>query len=147
MLADEKNALKLKLEKLEDLAKAREDAIEKCKLDLESMQQEQMKKLKEEECSAAMVAEHRKMLSLRESQAKEARRDADKARSSMAELQKAKQDADRELHEARFERTRVEEKLESTQRRLAQLVWLAPSFQPDTTHHPLVPRMLLDHIT
>ena len=122
MLADEKNALKLKLDKLEELAKAREDAIEKCKLDLESLQQEQLKKAKEEECSAAIVAEHRKMLLIRESQAKEARREADKARNSMADLQKAKQDAERELHEARFERTRIDEKLESTQRRLAQLV-------------------------
>lgn len=122
MMADEKNALKLKLDKTEEVLKARQDAFDKLKRDLENLHQEQAKKMKEEECSAAIVAEHRKMLLFREAQGKESRREAEKARNTMADLQKAKQEAERDLHEAKFEQTRVEETLESTQRRLERLV-------------------------
>ena len=130
MIADEKNALKLKLDKTEEVLKARQDAIDKLKRDLENLQQEQAKKMKEDECSAAIVAEHRKMLLFREAQGKESRREAEKARNALAELQKAKQEAERDLHEARFEKTRVEETLESTQRRLERLVPLPSTRSP-----------------
>jgi len=122
MLAEEKNALKLKLDKSEELLKAREDAIERFKKDLENVQLEQAKRLKEEECSSAIVSEHRKMLQVCQTQAKDARRDAEKARGSMGDLQKSRQDAEKELHEAKFERARLQEEFDSAQRRLTQMV-------------------------
>jgi hypothetical protein len=122
MLADEKGAIKMKLEKTEELLKAREDVIEMCKKELENAQLEQVKKSKEEECSAAIVTEHRKMLQVREVQAKEARRDVEKARATIAELQKGKQEADKELQEMKFERSRLQEEMKALERRLAQAV-------------------------
>ena len=126
MLAEEKNALKLKLEKTEELLRAREEATERVKRDLENVQLEQAKRLREEECSAAIVAEHRKMLQVREAQQKDARRDADKARASLAEITKAKQETDKELHEAKFERARLQEEFDAAQRRLSQMVCQPP---------------------
>jgi len=121
MLAEEKNALKLKLDKSEELLKAREDAIERFKKDLENVQFEQAKRLKEDECSSAIVSEHRKMLTICQTQAKDARRDAEKARGSMGDLQKSKQDTEKELHEIKFEQNRLQEEFESAQRRLTQM--------------------------
>jgi chromosome segregation ATPase len=130
MLAEEKNALKNKLDKTEELLRAREEATERIKKDLENAQLEQAKRLKEEECSAAIVAEHRKMLQVREAQQKDARRDADKARASLAELTKVKQESEKELHEAKFERARLQEEFDAAQRRLSQLVSFSITLHP-----------------
>ena len=121
MLTDEKTAMKLKLDKTEELLKAREDNMEMIRKNLEHAELEQSKRNKEEECSAAILAEHRKLLQVRESQAKDARRDLDKSRTTIAELQKAKHESDKELQELKFEKTRLQEDYSSAQRRLSQM--------------------------
>lgn len=121
MLAEEKNALKSKLDRTEELLKAREEAIDRLKKELEDVQLEQAIKLKEEQCSAAIVAEHRKMLQVAKSETKDARREAEKARSSVTELQKSKQEAEKELNDSDNKQNRLREELDSANRRLSQL--------------------------
>lgn len=122
MLAEEKNALKRKLDRTEELVKAREEAVEKLKREIEDVQLEQAKRFKEEECSAAIVAEHRKMLQIERAQTKDSKTQISFLRTSIADLQTSKKDTEKELHEAKFERSRLQEEVDTAHRRIAQMV-------------------------
>jgi len=119
MLLEEKSALKLKLEKAEELVKARDDAVDKCKVDMEQQRQELLKRQKEEELGAAIVVEHRKLLQQRELAAKEAKREADKVRQTLAEQQKEQKEKLQALQDMQFDNNRLQEELASARRSLS----------------------------
>lgn len=108
-MAQEMTALRSKLDKAEDLVRIKEDCIDKCKIEMEQLRQEFLKKKKEEECEAAVIAAHRLNLQKKEQAAMEAKRDGDKARTELNEHQRKKREQLQAVQELQFENRRLEE--------------------------------------
>ncbi|KAJ1483805.1 hypothetical protein T484DRAFT_1798961, partial [Baffinella frigidus] len=134
ILQDEKRALKEKLDAAEALCKARSEETEKGKQELDAQRQEISKRAKEDELGLQEISkcgkddelglqiskEHAKVVSLREHAAKDSKREAERAKATLAEHHKDKSESLHQVQEMKYENNRLTEELERVKRNLTK---------------------------
>lgn len=121
ILQDEKRALKEQLDASESLCKARAEEAERCKAELEAVRDEASSRKREEELALQISKEHAKLVSLREHAAKDAKREAERAKATLAEHQKEKSESLQQVQEMKFENNRLTEELGRMKRQLSNV--------------------------